>query len=67
MSKIISTVWFTGVKCIGIVVVENEMKVKKAYIGIGEGRDEEMAAGYIKDNGVPVTKESLKEILDKIS
>lgn len=64
--KIIHTAWFSGIKCIGIVVIENEIGEKKAYIGIGDGQNEKFDAEKIAAYGIKMLKESLKEILSKL-
>jgi len=65
--KIIHSEWFTGSNVIGIVVGEDYVtEDRKAYIGIGVGVDEEDDEKLIATMGVPVSKESLQKIIDKL-
>lgn len=67
--KIIGTVWFTNMDghCIGIVTIENDIGERKAYIGLGEGRDEEVDAQHIAENGAPVYKAFIRGVLDMLN
>lgn len=52
--KIIDSLWFTGeFGKIGIVVVKNNGKDIKAYIGLAKGRDEQADERMIAEYGTP--------------
>ena len=69
--KIISVDWFTEMgetRPIGIVVIENEMGERKAYIGKGAGYNEEIDKRHISKCGgklMPRTLESILKHLQK--
>jgi len=63
--KIIDNTWFNGT--IGIVIVESEAtKERKAYIGVGEGHDENRDIQSIANHGTPVLVETLKRLVEKM-
>ena len=55
MKKIIDATWFTDQSgnCIGIVVIENSVGERKAYIGVASGWDEKKDEQSIADYGAP--------------
>jgi len=66
--KIIETIWFNsmGFPCVGIVIIENNVGKRKAYLGIGQGHNEEYDKKMIAENGSPVMPETLESILKKL-
>lgn len=64
--EIIDVSWWTTDKSIGIVVVKNEVGQLKAYIGVGDGQDEEQDAKNIADGGARVHKQQLEAIIKKL-
>ena len=60
---IIGASWFTGRETIGIVVTENEVKERKAYIGVGLGKNEKEDAESISHYGSKIRIEILEKIL----
>lgn len=63
--KIIDTSWFTEQEgtTIGIVVIENEIGDRKAYIGTGAGYDEDVDRRHISERGDKVMPQTLERIL----
>ncbi len=49
-TEVIDVKWFSGVDCIGIVLVDTGYG-HKAYIGVGRGDDEQEDIDYIAGNG----------------
>ena len=61
---ILKKVWFTHLNnTIGIIVCENEMGVRKSYMGMGLGLDEDADAKAISEHGARVPKGILEELL----
>ena len=54
MAKIIESFWFRGVSTIGIVVTENEVGIRKTYMGLGFGDNQKEDEQRIASDGVPV-------------
>ena len=63
MAKIIESLWFTGVSTIGIVVTENDVGKRKAYIGLGFGDDPKADEQRIASDGVPVEAWYIEKLL----
>lgn len=64
--KILDTKWITLMtgECIGIVVGEDKITGKrKAYIGMGQGRNEDDDTTQIAENGSPLYLSMVEEIL----
>ena len=59
--KVLGAFWFST---IGIAVIENNVGIKKAYISVISGDDEQQDTDYIIENGYPVHKDQLKSIID---
>lgn len=56
--KIIDTIWFTASSnTIGIVIGKDDTNEPKAYIGVGNGADEEVDTKHIVEWGAKLTKE----------
>lgn len=69
MRKIKSVNWFTQGQephTLGIVVIENEIGERKAYVGSGEGYDEGIDAELIADHGARVHPQMLRDILREV-
>jgi hypothetical protein len=66
--KMIETYWFSsGTGLCGIVIGQDEFTgEKKAYIGIGEGKNEGLDARYVLELGSPVSAEVLHGIARKL-
>ena len=64
--KILKSFWFGGRNTIGIVVIKNDKKEIKSYIGIGGGFNAKKDEKYISEWGSTVTSEYLREIADMI-
>ena len=47
----------------GIIVIQNEIGERKAYIGLGFGDNEMNDAAHIAEHGIPVPKDSVQKIL----
>lgn len=58
--KILNTWWFNE---IGIVITENEIKERKAYIGVCMGGSEANDAQHIADWGTKVSALELTDII----
>lgn len=62
--KIIDTIWFTSMYfTIGIVIIENEMGERKAYMGTGSGTDEAADVKRISEWGAKLDLVALHRIL----
>ena len=56
-------IWFNSMLgTVGIVMYENEVGQKKAYIGIGDGLDEGYDIHQIKTHGAKLTLSQVKQI-----
>lgn len=64
--KILDTLWFTGPQgCLGITLGEDETTgERKAYIGIGTGRDAELDAKIIAGMGAKVMEKSAERLFN---
>lgn len=49
--KILDTMWFSGKDCVGIVLIENDFKEIKAYIGVGIGLNKNIDSNSIANMG----------------
>lgn len=64
--EIIDVTWFTGEQSMGIVVIRNAVGQIKAYIGVGDGQDEEQDTKKIAESGVRIHKDQLQQIINKL-
>lgn len=55
--KIIDVRWFTAIKCVGIVKVDDPFDGIKYYIGVAHGEDEERDKQFIADFGAKFPKD----------
>ena len=65
--KIIDSVWITCfglIGCIGIVVAENEVGERKAYVGIGYGINQQSDEELIVRDCGKLTAESSRHIME---
>lgn len=66
--KILNTIWFSGLKCVGIVLCVDEItREHKAYIGVGEGISEEADIRHIAEHGSPVHLPSAKRLIEHLT
>lgn len=69
--EIKQAIWFTPggqSQCIGIVIGEDEKThEKKAYIGLGQGHDEQSDIRHILDWGAKVSREILEQMLKALT
>ena len=63
MDKIVESFWFTGITVIGIVVIEDDIGKRKAYIGLGYGDDQKRDERIIAERGAPVDAYQLERLL----
>jgi len=62
--NIINSIWFSGVRTIGIVLGIDEItNVRKAYIGMGNGISKENDEKIIANSGTKFTIEAAKSIV----
>lgn len=66
--KVIDTTWFTGRKgCVGIVIGEEEFTgERKAFIGVGNGRNENADTEAIIAWGIRLSVAVLQDIIKKL-
>jgi hypothetical protein len=65
-SKLLGYCWFTGMNCIGVVLIETAYsKEIKAYIGSGAGLDEKLDIEHIIDWGASFPVEEAISIIEK--
>lgn len=63
--KILYSTWFTSFNLsLGVVVIENEDGVRKAYLGRALGLDQEADENNIVENGCKVHESQLEEVLN---
>lgn len=62
-NKVIEATWFSGPELFGIVVMENGVGERKAYIGTASGIDPDVDAQIIMEHGFPVYQSHLEKIL----
>lgn len=62
--KILKSVWFTsGRHCIGIVMGQDKVtKEEKAYIGVGEGENQEVDEEFIATHGAKFPPEIARQL-----
>jgi hypothetical protein len=68
-AKIVLTEWFTQPSwpnCIGIVVIENEVGIRKAYIGTGDGDSESLDEQHIAELGGKAMPDQFRRIIAAI-
>lgn len=56
MKKIKAVEWRSGTETVGIVAVEGENGLWRAYIGVGKGYSEDGDAQHIADYGAKLSK-----------
>jgi hypothetical protein len=70
MAKIVENLWFTELgspRPIGIIVVENEVGDRKAYIGTGMGGDEGLDSQRVAGNGAKLSKSTLQLLAARVT